>query len=103
MEEALHQSVRSSSCPCPFQSKIDIFNLKTNFRRKYTSYRRPFCGAEAETFDHLFKCTDGLHYPQSLKDVTLQNLANANDIGKLKQTGCFFLKYQKYRDVYEGS
>ena len=59
-------------------------------------------GAEPETFDHLFRCIDGLYCPQSLKRVTLQNLANTNDIDKLKQIGCFLLKYQKYRDVYEG-
>ena len=66
-----------------------MFDLKTNFKRKYTSHSCPFCGAEPETFDHMFKCTDGLHCPQSLKDVTLQNLANTNDVDKLKQIGFF--------------
>ena len=85
-----------------FRAKLRMFDLKTNFKRKYTSYSCPFCGAEPETFDHLFKCIDGLYCPQSLKHVTLQNLANTNDIDRLKQIGCFLLKYQKYRDVYEG-
>ena len=80
-----------------------MFDLKTNFKRKYTSYGCPFCRVEPETFDYLFKCTDGLHCLQSSRNVTLQNLANTNDIDKLKQIGCFLLKYQKYRDVYEGS
>ena len=85
-----------------FRAKLRMFDLKINFKIKYTSYSCPFCGAEPETFDHLFKCIDGLHCPQSLKHVTLQNLANTNDIDRLKQIGCFLLKYQKYRDVYEG-
>ena len=84
-----------------FRAKLQMFDLKTNFKRKYTSYSCPFCRAEPETFDQLFKCTDGIHCPQSLKHVTLQNLANTNDIDRLKQIGCFLLKYQKYRDVYD--
>ena len=55
-------------------------------KRKNTSHSCPFCRAEPETFKHLFKCTDGFHCPQSLKDVTLQNLANTNDIDNLKQS-----------------
>ena len=85
-----------------FRAKLRMLDLKTSFKRKYTSYSCPFCRAKPETFDHLFKFTDGLHCPQSLKHVTLQNLANTNDIDRLKQIGCFLLKYQKYRDVYEG-
>ena len=86
-----------------FIAKLQMFDLKTNFKRKNTFHRCPFCRTEPETFDHLFKCADGLHCPQSLKGITLQNLANTNDIDKLEQTGFFLLKYQKYRDVYEGS
>ena len=85
-----------------FRAKLLMFDLKTSLKRKYTSYSCPFCGAEPETFDHLFKCTNGIHCPQSLKHVTLQNLANTNDIDRLKQIGCFLLKYQMYRNVYEG-
>ena len=80
-----------------------MFDLKTNFKRKYTSHSRPFCRAELETFDHLFKCTEGLQCPQPLKDVTLQTLANTNDTYNLKQITFLFLKCQKYRDAYEGS
>ena len=54
-----------------FRAKLRMFHLKTNFNRKYTSHSCPFCRAEPETFDHLFKCIDGLHCPQPLKDVTL--------------------------------
>ena len=54
------------------RAKLGMFDLKTNFK-KYTSHSCPFCRAEPETFHYLFKCTDGLHCPQSLKDVTLQN------------------------------
>ena len=65
-------------------AKLRMSDLKTNFKSKYTSHSCPFCRAEPETFDHpfdhLFKCIDVLHCPQSLKDVTLQNLANKNDI-----------------------
>ena len=57
-----------------FRAKLRMFELKTNFKKKYTSYSCPFCRAEPETFDHLFKCTDGLRCPHSLKDVTLQIL-----------------------------
>ena len=81
------------------RTKLRTFDLKTNFKMKYTSYSCPFCRAEPETFDYLFKYTDGLHCPQSLKDVILQNLGNTNDIDRLKQIGCFLLKYRKYRDV----
>ena len=63
-----------------FRTKLRMFDFKTNFKRKYTSHSCLFCGAEPETFDHLFTCTDVLHCSQCLKDVTLQNLANANDI-----------------------
>ena len=80
-----------------------MFDLKTNFKKKYTSHSCPVCRAELEAFDHLFKCTDGLHCPQSLKDVTLQNLANTNDIDNLKQMGFFLRKYQIYRDDHERS
>ena len=71
-----------------------MFDLKTNFKRKYTFHSCLFGRAEPDTFDHSFKCTDGLHCPQSLKDIPLQNLANTNDIGNLKQIAFFLLKYQ---------
>ena len=61
-----------------FRANLRLFDLKTNFKRKYTSYSCPLCRAELEIFDHLFKCTDGLYCPQLSKDVTLQNLANTN-------------------------
>ena len=81
-----------------------MFDLKTNFKRKYTSNSCPFCRAEPETFDHLFKCTSRWASMSTIFKVyiTLQNLANTNDIDRLKQIGCFLLKFQKYRDVYAG-
>ena len=72
-----------------FKAKLRMFDLKTNFKRKYTFYGCPFCTAEPETFEYLFKCTSGLHCPQSLMDVTLQNLAKTNDSDELKQMGFF--------------
>ena len=77
-----------------------MFDLKTNSKRKYRSHSCPFCRVEPETLGYLFKCTDGLHCPQ---DVALQHFTNTNDIDNLKQIGFFHLKYQKFRDVYEGS
>ena len=77
-----------------------MFDLKTNFKREYKSHGCLFCRAEPETLEHLFKGTDGLYCPQSLKDTALPNLKNINDTDNLKQTG-FFSKNTKYRGVYE--
>ena len=52
-----------------FRAKLRKSDLKTNFKKKYTSHSCPFCRAEPKTFDLLFKCTDTIHCPQSLKDV----------------------------------
>ena len=85
-----------------FRAKLQTFDLKTNFKKKYTCYRAAhFVELNQKP---LILCPSVLmdFTVQSLKDVTLQNLANTNDIDNLKKKLFFFiLKYQKYRDVYE--
>ena len=61
--------------PVFFEAKLRMFDLKSNFKRKYKS--------------HLFKGTDGLHCPQSLKDIALPDLTNTNDTANLTQIGFF--------------
>ena len=86
-----------------FRGKLLIFDLKSNFKRSTHLIAAHFVELNQKTFDHLFKCTDGLYCPQSLKDVTLQNLADTNGTDILKQIGLFLQKSQKYSDVYKGS
>ena len=51
-----------------FKTKTRMLDIKINYRRKYKNgLHCPFCSEYDETFEHIFKCNEGLRVPKQLK------------------------------------
>ena len=59
-----------------------MYDIKTNFTEKYEGNTLcPFCRRDAESFEHIFKCQDGLICPLNRHDITDNNDIMHNSVG----------------------
>ena len=59
----------------------------------------PYCRRDAESFEHIFKCHDGLICPFNTHGITLKSFTDVTDARFLKRVGKYLLKYEKFREV----
>ena len=77
-----------------------MYNIKANFKEKYEGDTFcPFCRRDAESFEHTFKCHDGMLCPLNTHDITLESFSEFTEARFLKRVGKYFLKYEKFRKV----
>ena len=53
----------------------------------------------AQSFEHIFKCQDGLICPLNRHGITLGSFAEFTDVRVLKRMGKYLIKYEKFREV----
>ena len=83
-----------------FKARTRMYDIKTNFTEKYVGNTFcPFCRRNAESFEHIFKCQDGLICPLNTYDITLKSSIDFSDARFFKRVGMYFIKYEKFREV----
>ena len=76
-----------------------MYDIKTNFTEKYEGNTLcPFCRRDAESFEHIFKCQDGLICHLNRHDITLESFVDFTDTRFLKRVGKYLIKYEKFRE-----
>ena len=77
-----------------------MYDIKANFKEKYENNAFcPFCRRDAESFEHIFKCHDGLICPLNRRGITLESFAEFTDVSVLKRIGKYLVNYEKFRKV----
>ena len=57
-----------------------MYDIKANFKEKHESDTFcPFYRRDAENFEHIFKCDDGLLCPPNKLDITFESFAEFTD------------------------
>ena len=83
-----------------FKARTRMYDIKTNFTEKYEGNTFcPFCRRNAESFEHIFKCQDGLICPLNTYDITLESFVDFSDTRFLKRVSKYLIKYEKFREV----
>ena len=87
-------------CQSHFKARTRMYNIKANFKEKYENNTLcPFCRRDAENFENIFKCQDGLICPLNRHGITLESFAEFTDVRVLKSVGKYLIKYEKFREA----
>ena len=82
------------------KARTRMYDIKANFKEKYDGNTFcPFCRRDAENFEHIFKCQDGLICPLNTHGTTLESFTDFTDARFLKRVGKYLRKYEKFREV----
>ena len=76
-----------------FKAKTKMY-IKANLKEKYGG--NPFCHfsrRDAENFEYIFKCHDGLICPLNTHGITLESFADVTDARFLKRVDKYLIKY----------
>ena len=83
-----------------FKARTRMYDIKANFKEKYKNNTFcPFCRRDAESFEHIFKCQDGLICALNRHGITLESFAEFTDVTVFKRIGKYLIKYEKFREV----
>ena len=83
-----------------FKARTRMYDIKTNFTEKYEGNTFcSFCRRDAESFEHIFKCQDGLICSLNKHNTTLESFVDFSDTRLLKRVGKYLIKYEKFREV----
>ena len=99
-QSKLFTAVKPKYARVIFKARTRMYGFKANFKEKYeNSTFCPFCRRDAESFEHIFKCEDGLICPLNRHCITLESFAEFTDVWVLKRIGKYLIKYEKFRAV----
>ena len=63
-----------------FKARTRMYDIKANFKEKYEGNTFcPFCRRDAESFEHIFECQDGLICPRNRHGITLESFTDFTD------------------------
>ena len=78
-----------------FQARTRVYDIKANVNEEYEgSTFCLFCRRDAESFEHICKCHDGLICLLNTHGITLESFADVTDARFLKRVGKYLLKYE---------
>ena len=77
-----------------------MYDIKANVKEEHEGNTFcPFCRRDAESFEYIFKCHDGLTCPLNTHGITSEAFADVTDARFLKRVGKCFLKYEEFREL----